>query len=234
LPRPRRWRRSAWSATRRAGRRAWHADPQVLTIPLPTRRPFVGCCGPPRTSASASCTAAPIGRRRPDATGLPAGAPHPRRRARRRPVLAIVVVDDPQATGLRRSRWRLAAGVGRLLVGSTSAMILGRATAAMARRVGPRGAGRPGRPGPRARRPRARSSPHNRPRRRGPPYRGGGAGARPVGLVPSSTQRSASSAVCGLEPVSSQLDRSDREPRRARMRGVRAPHRRTAHTAHPL
>jgi hypothetical protein len=28
------------------------------------------------------------------------------------------------------------------------------------------------------------------------------------------------------------LDRSDREPRMARMRGVRAPHRRTAHTAH--
>jgi hypothetical protein len=77
------------------------------------------------------------------------------------------------------------------------------------------------------RRPRARSSPRSQPRRRGPLDRGEAPELGPAVLVPSSTHRSAPSALGGFELGANKLGRSDRD-RAWHACAVCAPHRRTA------
>jgi hypothetical protein len=68
----------------------WRGTPRPS---IPAGRPPTSCCGPIRTSAGGSCTAA-VHRRRADPSGRPAMPPRPPRGPRRR--LGRPVVDDLQ------------------------------------------------------------------------------------------------------------------------------------------
>jgi hypothetical protein len=78
------------------------------------------------------------------------------------------------------------------------------------------------------RRPRARSSPRSQPRRRGPLDRGEAPELGPAVLVPSSTHRSAPSAVGGFELGANKLGRSDPGTAHGAHARCARPHRRTA------
>ena len=154
-----------------------------LSIPA-GRRP-TSCCGRIRTSASGSCIVE-AGPRRVDATALPAVTPRLLQGPRHRPGHDPGRRGGRGSAGPRRTQRRLAGDVGLPPGRGRARPRPGSASEAVAGRVGPPGAGRPGHPGARARRPRARSTPCSRPRRREPPGHEAGAGARPAVLVPSS------------------------------------------------
>jgi hypothetical protein len=122
----------------------------------------MNCCGPTRISAGGSCIAA-ARRRRADVIGRQVVSAHPPQEARR---LGPGPGRVERSAGSRRSRRRLAVGVGPPLGRGRPRPWPWPATAAVAHRVGPRGAGRPDRPGARARRSRARSRRCTRPRTR--------------------------------------------------------------------